>query len=79
VSCHGYCQQTHGPPFHGKRVAPDIVVWAVGTLAEGLGIHAVTRVFEVDPNTVLTWVLEVVDHEQLPENLSRKGFVPIRG
>jgi len=37
-------------------------VWAVGALAEGLGIRAVARVFEVDPNTVLQWLVEVADH-----------------
>src|SRR6266566_7484460 len=52
----------HGTPFHGKRVAPDLLVWAVGALAEGLGIRAVGRVFAVDPNTVLAWLLEVADH-----------------
>jgi hypothetical protein len=48
--------------LHGKRVAPDLLVWAVGALAEGLGIRAVARVFEVDPNTVLQWLVEVADH-----------------
>jgi len=33
----------------------------VGALAEGLGIRAVARVFEVDPNTVLQWLVEVAD------------------
>lgn len=37
-------------------------MWAVGALAEGLGIRAVARVFEVDPNTVLQWLGEVADH-----------------
>ena len=50
------------PPLHGKRVAPDLLVWAVGALAEGLGIRAVARVCEVDPNTVLQWLVEVADH-----------------
>jgi IS1 family transposase len=54
--------ETHGTPLHGKRVAPDLLVWAVGALAEGLGIRAVARVFEVDPNTVLQWLVEVADH-----------------
>jgi len=54
--------ETHGTPFHGKRVAPDLLVWAVGALAEGLGIRAVARVFEVDPNTVLAWLVEAADH-----------------
>jgi len=48
--------------LHGKRVAPDVLVWAVGALAEGLGIRAVARVFEVDPNTVLVWLVEVAEH-----------------
>ena len=55
TSCCGYFQETHGTPLHGKRVAPEKLVWAVGALAEGLGIRAVARVFEVDPNTVLGW------------------------
>src|SRR2546422_418435 len=49
-------------PFPGKRVAPEKLVWAVGALAEGLGIRAVARVFEVDPNTVLAWLVEVAEH-----------------
>ena len=44
-----YFLETHGTPLHGKRVAPELVVWAVGALAEGLGIRAVARVFAVDP------------------------------
>ncbi len=51
--CAGYFLETHGTPLYGKRVSPDLLVWAVGALAEGLGIRAVARVVEVDPNTVL--------------------------
>jgi IS1 family transposase len=47
--------------LHGKRVAPEKLVWAVGALAEGLGIRAVARVFEVDPTTVLAWLVEVAE------------------
>src|SRR6266446_2369033 len=61
-SCGGDFQETHGTPLPGKRVAPEKLVWAVGALAEGLGIRAVARVFEVDPNTVLAWRVEVADH-----------------
>jgi len=50
--------------LHGKRVSPDLLVWAVGALAEGLGIRAVARVFEVDPNTVLQWLVEAAEHLQ---------------
>src|SRR2546427_1207389 len=60
--CEGHVLETHGTPLHGKRVAPDLLVWAVGALAEGLGIRAVARVFEVDPTTVLAWLVEVAEH-----------------
>src|SRR5438093_9630674 len=60
--CRGYFLETHGTPLHGKRISPDRLVWAVGALAEGLGIRAVARVFEVDPNTVLAWLVAVADH-----------------
>ncbi len=62
TACEGYFQETHGTPFHGKRVAPEKLVWAVGALAEGVGIRAVARVFEVDPNTVLAWLVDVAEH-----------------
>src|SRR5215831_11058787 len=60
--CEGYFQETHGTPLQGTRVAPEKLVWAVGALAEGLGIRAVARVFEVDPNPVLHWVVEGAEH-----------------
>src|SRR5215471_15556157 len=62
--CGGYCQETHGTPLHGKRVSSDLFVWAVGALAAGLGIRAVARVFEVDPNTVLHWLVAAAAHLQ---------------
>jgi hypothetical protein len=39
-------------------------VWAIAALAEGLSIRAVARAFEVDPNTVLGWLVEASDHLQ---------------
>jgi transposase-like protein len=62
VACDGYFQEAHGTPLHGKRVAPEKLVWAVDALAEGLGIRAVARVSAVAPNTVLPWLGEVADH-----------------
>src|SRR5262249_25799668 len=60
-ACGAYFLETHGTPFHGKRVAPELLAWAAGAVAEGLGIRAVARVFEVDPNTVLQWLIEVAE------------------
>ena len=59
--CGGSVLETHGTPLPGKRVPVDLLVWALGALAEGLGIRAVARVFEVDPNTVLQWLVEAAD------------------
>jgi hypothetical protein len=52
TACAGYFLETHGTIFHGKRVDPQKVMWAVTALAEGLSIRAMARVFEVNPNTV---------------------------
>jgi IS1 family transposase/transposase-like protein len=60
-SCKQYFLETQGTPLHGKRLAPEVLVWAAGALAEGLGIRAVARVFAVDPNTVQQWLTEVAD------------------
>jgi hypothetical protein len=41
---------------------PASILW-ITTVAEGLGMRAVARVFEVDPNTVLAWLVEAADHD----------------
>src|SRR5262249_9350127 len=38
------------------------IVHVIGCLAEGLGIRGTARVFEVDPNTVLHWLIEAAEH-----------------
>jgi transposase-like protein len=60
-SCRQYFLETHDTPLHGKRTPPEMMVWVVGALAEGLGIRAAARVFALDPNTVLHWLTEVAD------------------
>ena len=49
--------ETHGTIFHGKQVAVGLIVYVLACVAEGLGIRATARVFEVDPNTVLRWLV----------------------
>src|SRR2546428_7007690 len=61
TACNGYCLETHGTLLHGKRVAVELIVRVLACLAEGLGIRATARVFEVDPNTVLQWLVEAAD------------------
>ena len=59
--CHGYFLETLGTIFHGKCVSDDLIVRVIACLAEGLGIRGTARVFEVDPNTVLQWLVEAAD------------------
>src|SRR2546429_9222114 len=61
VVCRGYFLETLGTLFHGKRVAVELIVSVLACLAEGLGIRGTARVFEVDPNTVLQWLVEATD------------------
>ncbi len=61
LSCHGYFVETHGTIFHGKRSSPKLIVRVIACLAEGLGIRGTARVFEIDPNTVLQWLIEAAE------------------
>jgi IS1 family transposase len=58
VACHGYFAETHGTLFHGKHASQELIVRVIACLAEGLGIRGTARVFEIDPNTVLHWLVE---------------------
>jgi IS1 family transposase len=61
TSCDGYFLETHGTIFHGKQAAVELIVRVVACLAEGLGLRATARVFEVAPNTVLHWLVEAAE------------------
>jgi IS1 family transposase len=61
VACRGYFLETLGTLFHGKRASVDLIVRVIACLAEGLGIRGTARVFEVDPNTVLQWLVEAAE------------------
>src|SRR5215813_11805953 len=60
----GMSTEHHGTLFHGKQVAVERMVHVLVCLAEGLGIRATARVFEVAPNTVLHWLGEAADQLQ---------------
>src|SRR5499433_4245636 len=61
TACEGYFPEHHGTIFHGKQVAVERMVHVLACLAEGLGIRATARVFEVAPNTVLDWLVEAAE------------------
>jgi IS1 family transposase/transposase-like protein len=61
VACLGYFYEITGTIFHGKRSSPELIVRVIACLAEGLGIRGTARVFEVDPNTVLQWLVDAAE------------------
>jgi len=61
VVCRRYFLETLGTIFHGKRASVDLIVRVIACLAEGVGIRGTARVFEVDPNTVLQWLVEAAE------------------
>ena len=64
VGCRRYFLETLGTLFHGKRASVELIVRVLACLAEGLGIRGTARVFEVDPNTVLQWLVEAAEQLQ---------------
>src|SRR3989440_4832392 len=61
TACEGYFPEHHGTIFYGKQAAVELIVHVLACLAEGLGIRATAWVFEVDPNTVLHWLVEAAE------------------
>ena len=60
--CNGFFPEHHGTLLHGKQAGVELIVPVLACLAEGLGIWATARVFEVAPNTVLHWLVEAAEH-----------------
>jgi IS1 family transposase len=61
TSCDGFFPEHHGTIFHGKQAEVELIVHVLACLAEGLGIRATARVFEVEANTVLHWLIEAAE------------------
>jgi IS1 family transposase len=61
VVCRRYFLETLGTLFHSKRTSVELIVRVLACLAEGLGIRGTARVFEVDPNTVLQWLVAAAE------------------
>jgi IS1 family transposase len=61
VACRCYFLETLGTLLHGKHGSVELIVRVLACLAEGLGIRGTARVFEIDPNTVLQWLVEAAE------------------
>ena len=60
--CHQTFLETLNTIFYGKRVKAETIWQVLKTLAEGLDIRATARVFELDPNTVESWLGQAAQH-----------------
>ena len=79
TACDGYFPEHHGPILHGKRVSVERIVRVLACLAEGLGMRATARVFEVDANTVLQWLVAAAEQLKVSDHGSTtKGSSPNR-
>ena len=74
-SCQGYGSEHHGTILHGKQVAVALLVRVRACLAEGLGLRATARGFEVNPNTVLSWLGEAAEHLRGIQSAACSGLV----
>jgi IS1 family transposase len=61
TACAGYFSEHHGTIFYGKHAEVERIAHVLACLAEGLGIRATARVFAVDANTVLHWLVEAAE------------------
>src|SRR5262249_319716 len=61
VVCRDSFLETLGTLFHGKRTSVELIVRVIACLAGGVGIRGTARVFEVDPNPVLQWLVEAAE------------------
>jgi len=62
--CHSVFSETQGTVFFGLKTPQETVYRALKALAEGLGIRATARVFEVEADTVLLWLRRAGQHSE---------------
>jgi hypothetical protein len=61
TSCDSSFPEHHGTLLPGKQAAVELIVRVLACFAEGLGMRATARVFEVDANTVVHWLGEAAE------------------
>lgn len=64
VVCGKYFQETLGTLFYGSRVPAQDVIRAIVALSEGVSPRTVARIFEVDKDTVLSWLMAASAHTE---------------
>ncbi|MCP4132380.1 MAG: hypothetical protein GY754_15520 [bacterium] len=60
--------ENKGTIFYRKQCKKDTIVKAIKATSEGTGIRATGRIFDVNKNTILSWVNEGGKHAEELEN-----------
>lgn len=71
TTCGKKFSENKGTIFFRKRIKKDTIVKAMKSTSEGTGIRATGRIFDVNKNTILSWVNESGKHsEELEKKFS---------
>jgi transposase-like protein/IS1 family transposase len=64
VACGKHFQETIGTIFYGSSVPAQDIMRAIVGLCEGVSPRKVARIFEVDKDTVFSWLVEAASHSE---------------
>ena len=64
VVCSKYFQETIGTVFYGSSLPANNFMRAIASLCEGMSPRKVARVFEMDKDTVLRWLVQAAQHSE---------------
>ena len=64
VVCGKHFQETIGTVFYGSSVPAEDIMRAIVALCEGVSPRKVARIFGVDKDTVLSWLVEAAKHSE---------------
>lgn len=64
VVCGKHFQETIGTVFYGSSVPAEAIMHAIAFLCEGVSPRKVARVYKVDKDTVLSWLLDAAVHSE---------------
>jgi IS1 family transposase len=64
VVCGHYFQETLGTVFYGSPIPAETILRAIASLCEGVSPRKVARIFGVDKDTVLGWLVAAAQHSE---------------
>jgi len=67
--CNKTFSENKGTFFFRKKIKKDTIVKALKSTSEGQGIRPTSRIFDVDKNTILSWVKDAGNHSNEIEKI----------